>query len=179
MFGMLYIAWFVLFSSDVLCRAQFTKLATMSLCSNTVGQLAMALHLSPPKQGDPSYDLYVSEKNAVLDSLKRRAMKVSESLNKLEGMSCTLIQGAMYAFPRIRLPEKAVATSIAKGCPPDEFYVRELLEETGVVCVAGSGFLQVDGTFHFRTTILPPEDQIDEVIERVAKFHSLFMSKYR
>lgn len=43
---------------------------------------------------------------------------------------------------------------------PDAFYCSELLENTGIVVVPGSGFGQVDGTFHFRTTILPPEDQM-------------------
>lgn len=33
----------------------------------------------------------------------------------------------------------------------------------GVVVIPGSGFGQEEGTFHFRTTILPPPDQIDQV----------------
>ena len=44
--------------------------------------------------------------------------------------------------------------------------------------VPGSGFGQVDGTWHFRTTFLPPEDQIDEVIGRMRRFHEGFMQKY-
>lgn len=38
--------------------------------------------------------------------------------------------------------------------------------------------LQAENTFHFRTTILPPEDQIEEVTERLSKFHAEFMKKY-
>ena len=44
--------------------------------------------------------------------------------------------------------------------------------------VPGSGFGQVDGTWHFRTTFLPPEDQIEAVIARMRKFHEGFMQKY-
>ena len=33
-----------------------------------------------------------------------------------------------------------------------------LVEETGIVCVPGSGFGQKEGTFHFRITILPPDE---------------------
>jgi alanine transaminase len=36
----------------------------------------------------------------------------------------------------------------------------EMLMNTGIVVVPGSGFGQKDGTFHFRTTFLPSEDDI-------------------
>ncbi len=61
---------------------------------------------------------------------------------------------------------------------PDAMYCMKLLEETGVVLVPGSGFGQVDGTFHFRITILPPEDQIDAVVSSIARFHNAFLAKY-
>ena len=44
--------------------------------------------------------------------------------------------------------------------------------------VPGSGFGQADGTWHFRTTFLPSEDQIDAVVKRLAGFHSGFLEKY-
>jgi alanine transaminase len=55
----------------------------------------------------------------------------------------------------------------------------QLLDATGIVVVPGSGFGQVDGTFHFRTTILPAEDEIDEVIKRITAFHDGFMQRYQ
>lgn len=62
--------------------------------------------------------------------------------------------GAMYSFPRISLPPAAIEAAKAKGKAPDVMYCLELLEETGLSCVPGSGFKQVPGTFHIRTTIL-------------------------
>lgn len=44
--------------------------------------------------------------------------------------------------------------------PPSPSPSLQLLEETGIVTVPGSGFGQEEGTFHLRTTILPPEDKI-------------------
>ena len=32
----------------------------------------------------------------------------SETLNSLDGITCNHIQGAMYAFPQIYLPDKAI-----------------------------------------------------------------------
>ncbi|RYG97755.1 hypothetical protein EON65_52385 [archaeon] len=60
----------------------------------------------------------------------------------------------------------------------DEFYCMQLLEKTGIVVVPGSGFKQKEGTMHFRTTILPSEDILGEVVEQMKKFHKEFLAKY-
>lgn len=61
---------------------------------------------------------------------------------------------------------------------PDYFYVKELLEETGVCVVPGSGFGQEPGTHHFRTTILPQPETFKDMIERFTVFHNRFIKKY-
>ena len=63
--------------------------------------------VNPPKPGEPSYELYVSEKREVLDSLSRKAKTVHRRMNQITGVSCNEVQGAMYAFPRIEIPEEA------------------------------------------------------------------------
>jgi len=55
----------------------------------------------------------------------------------------------------------------------------ELLKETGIVVVQGSGFGQEPGTYHFRTTILPPEEKIEKFRNLLVDFHTKFMDKYR
>ena len=82
------------------------------------------------------------------------------------------------SLPSITLPPKAVAAAEAEGMAPDAYYAMHLLENTGIVVVPGSGFGQKAGTWHFRTTFLPPEDQIDLVGERMAKFHGEFLAKH-
>merc|ERR1712094_77214 len=47
--------------------------------------------------------------------LKRRSRKLVAALNELEGVTCNEAQGAMYAFPQIRLPAKALAAAEAEG----------------------------------------------------------------
>jgi alanine transaminase len=61
---------------------------------------------------------------------------------------------------------------------PDTFYALALLEATGIVVVPGSGFGQKADTWHFRTTFLPPEGEMDTVVGRMATFHKEFMAKY-
>ncbi|GMF16815.1 unnamed protein product [Phytophthora lilii] len=85
----------------------------------------------------------------------------------------------MYTFPNVTLPSKAVEAAKDAGMAPDAFYCMQMLDETGIVVVPGSGFGQKEGTWHFRSTILPPEEAVDEVIEKTAKFHAKFMDKYR
>src|SRR5690606_35242265 len=139
--------------------------------------ITTGLMVRPPARGEPSFEQYEREKNEILASLKRRALKMVAAFNAMEGVTCNNADGAMYLFPQIRLPAKAVQA--AGSMPADEFYCMKMVEETGVVTVPGSGFGQVDGTYHFRTTFLPPEDQIDEVIKRLADFHARFMQTYK
>ena len=164
------------FDKDV--QAQLLKLISIGLCSNTLGQIATGLMVRPPASGEASHNTYVSERDAILSSMKRRATKLVAGLNSLEGVSCNQPQGAMYAFPQITLPAKAIAAAEAAGKVPDTFYALALLEETGIVVVPGSGFGQVPGTWHFRTTFLPPEEEMEAVVERMGKFHKAFMAKY-
>jgi aspartate/methionine/tyrosine aminotransferase len=52
----------------------------------------------------------------------------------------------MYVFPRLDLPERALKAAGAVGMLADVFYVRRLLDATGIVMVPGSGFGQVRHT---------------------------------
>lgn len=135
--------------------------------------------VNPPKVGDPSYFLYQKERDEIYDSLKRRAIKLTTFLNTLEGVTCNAAQGAMYAFPQIRLPPKAIEEAKKIGKSPDTFYCLSMLDQKGIVVVPGSGFGQKDGTFHFRTTFLPQESKIDMVMERMKEFHGDFLKKYK
>lgn len=155
------------------------KIASINLSPNTMGQVALSLMVNEPKPGDASYESHMEEKGAGLASLRRRAHLMTDSFNSLEGVSCNFTEGAMYSFPRIRLPAKALEAAKEAGKPADTFYCLALLEATGISTVPGSGFGQEKGTYHIRTTILPPENSIKEVIARLKKFHEEFMDKYR
>uniref|UniRef100_A0A2H1WAX2 alanine transaminase n=1 Tax=Spodoptera frugiperda TaxID=7108 RepID=A0A2H1WAX2_SPOFR len=86
--------------------------------------------------------------------------------------------GAMYAFPRIQLPPKAIEAAAAANKLPDVFYAFKLLEETGICVVPGSGFGQRPGTYHFRTTILPQPQQLQDMLDVFRSFHAKFTKEY-
>jgi aspartate/methionine/tyrosine aminotransferase len=159
-------------------KEQLVKLASVSLCSNTSGQIMTGLMVNPPKEGQASHALYAQERDAILASLKRRAKLVATELNTCTGVRCNEVEGALYAFPRITLPARLVSESSKLGKAPDVVYALELLEATGICVVPGSGFGQKEGTWHFRTTILPSEKAMDGVMKRFKKFHEEFMKKY-
>jgi aspartate/methionine/tyrosine aminotransferase len=144
--------------------AQITKLQSVSLCANLTGQVATYCMVRPPKPGEPSYERYAQERDGVLGELKARATLLADGLNRIPGIQCNVVAGAMYAFPRIALPAGRT----------DEAYCLDLLERTGVCVVPGSGFGQIPGTAHFRTTILPPTHKIRAVVERLAAFHASY-----
>ena len=43
-----------------------------------------------------------------MDSHQRKAKLTTSMLNSLEGVTCNEVTGALYAFPRIRFPQKAI-----------------------------------------------------------------------
>ena len=144
--------------------AQITKLQSVGLCANLPGQLATYVLVSPPKAGDPSRALYETERDAILGALKERAKLLADGLNRIPGVECNAVAGAMYAFPKIAIPSHRT----------DEEYCMALLEATGICVVPGSGFGQIPGTAHFRTTILPPTERIKDVVRMFAEFHASY-----
>lgn len=164
---------------DPQVKAMYLKAISAMLCPTVLGQACLDTIMYPPTKGEPSYDLFIKEKTAVLDSLKLRAKMVADTFNSIEGISCNPVQGAMYAFPQIKLPEKVIEAAKKKGMPGDTFYAFELLEATGICVVPGSGFGQKPGTYHFRTTILPQPDKIKYMLEKLAIFHTDFLNKYK
>ncbi|XP_059161359.1 alanine aminotransferase 2-like [Physella acuta] len=159
-------------------RAQYYKSISAKLCPPISGQVVIDCIVNPPKQGDPSYSLFIKEKEFVLEKLKEKAELITKLFNSIEGISCNQVMGAMYAFPRIYLPDKAIKAAEASGQSPDAFYCFALLEETGICTVPGSGFREEPGTYHFRTTILPQVEELKEVLTKFESFHLNFISKY-
>ena len=141
--------------------AQILKLQSVSLCSNLTGQMTTYCMVNPPRPGQPSYERYAAERAGILDEMKQRAVILAEGLNRIPGIQCNRVAGAMYCFPRVTLPAGRT----------DAEYCMSLLEETGICVVPGSGFGQVPGTAHFRTTILPPTHKMKLVVEKLAAFH--------
>jgi alanine transaminase len=168
---------------DVL--AQIIKLQSISLCSNVDGQIATYLMVSPPKKGDESYELYINERDGILCDLKTKAEILGRELSKIKGMTIDIPHGAMYAFVKFELPHTQDVTKMNAGerkiydSKRDSDYCMALLEETGICVVPGSGFGQLPGTLHFRTTFLPPKDEIEELVVKMKEFHEKYVEKLR
>lgn len=164
------------FSDEV--RAILYKGLSSWLCSSILGQITMDCVVNPPKPNEESFDLFESEKNRVLADLKRKAKLVADTFNSVEGVKSNPVAGAMYAFPKLSLPQKAIQEAKDNGCAPDFYYALKFLESSGVCVVPGSGFGQKPDTYHFRTTILPQPDVFEDMMDRFRKFHSQFLNKY-
>jgi aspartate/methionine/tyrosine aminotransferase len=164
---------------------QFIKLQSISLCSNLTGQVVTYMMVSPPQPGDESYELYIKEKNNILYELKKKSEIVGTELGKIEGMETEVPQGAMYAFVKIKLPDKkGIDTGkmnneekVKYEASKDFNYCMSLLEETGICVVPGSGFGQLPGTYHFRTTFLPPRDEMEDFVKKIKNFHANYIGE--
>ncbi|MFA6433197.1 MAG: aminotransferase class I/II-fold pyridoxal phosphate-dependent enzyme [Elusimicrobiales bacterium] len=167
--------------------AELVKLQSIGLCSNVDGQIVTYLMASPPVKGAPSYELYARERDAILGDLKEKAGILGGGLNGIEGMKIEVPQGAMYAFVRFELPHKkgtdlsrlTAEARLKYEAARDSEYCLRLLEETGICVVPGSGFGQRPGTLHFRTTFLPPKEDIKALVEKIKKFHAAYTAKLK
>jgi len=124
------------------------KLARARLCASHPKQFAIPIALNGNQQ-------HVGE---AIEKLRRRRDLTVERLNAIPGISCHRPNGAFYAFPRIELEVD------------DKEFVKDLIRETGVVIVHGSGFGPLPQTPHFRLVFLPPEDVLNEAYDRIEAF---------
>ena len=144
------------------------KQASVCLCSNTVGQLLVYLMVNSPEEGSEPYRQFIKEKESILNELKDKATMIREGFKKMDSLECFGRTGAMYLFPRLnKLPEGST----------DFDYCMNLLENTGLCTVNGSGFGQKEGTHHLRIAFLPPKQLIEKVLPQWIKFHNEYVNR--
>ncbi len=130
-----------------------TMLASMRLCANTPGQLAIQTALGG----------YQSIKDLVGPGgrLCRQRDLAYKLLSDIPGVSCVKPKGALYLFPRLDPKVYPIAD--------DQQFAYELLAEEKVLIVQGTGFNWVRPD-HFRLVFLPNSDDLAEAIGRIARF---------
>lgn len=161
-------------SDDVI--AMIYKMVSVALCPPLSGQIAVDSLVRPPKPDGESYKLWKKETDTIHAALASRTALMAKRLNILPGVSCVDSPGAMYLFPTIRLSQKAVEAAKAAGKAPDVFYSLQLLGETGICVVPGSGFGQKKGEWHYRLTCLCAG--VEEYVGKLEKFHKGFVERY-
>jgi alanine-synthesizing transaminase len=128
-------------------------LANIKLGSNVPGQWAIQTALG----GYQSINDLVCEGGR----LRRQRDLAYQLITAIPGVSCVKPEAALYMFPRLDPQMYPIAD--------DRQFFMELLKETRVMLVQGSGFNYPDNQ-HFRIVFLPHEDDLREAIGRVAKF---------
>lgn len=128
-------------------------LASMRLCANTPGQLAIQTALGG----------YQSIHDLVTPGgrLCRQRDLAYELLTQIPGVSVVKPKAALYMFPR--LDPKLYPID------DDQQFAYELLAEEKVLIVQGSGF-NVPDNQHFRVVFLPHSDDLTEAFGRIARF---------
>ncbi|UYP68928.1 pyridoxal phosphate-dependent aminotransferase [Thalassobacter stenotrophicus] len=106
---------------------------------------------------------FIAENNA---AFVRRRDLVVEMLNKAEGLTCPVPDGAFYVYP-------SIAGCIGKTTPKgtlidtDETFATALLEETGVAVVFGAAF---GVSPNFRVSYATADDTLREACTRIQHF---------
>jgi alanine-synthesizing transaminase len=128
-------------------------LASMRLCANTPGQLAIQTALGG----------YQSIKDLVAPGgrLCRQRDLAYELLTQIPGVSVVKPKAALYMFPRLDPKMYPIAD--------DQQFAYELLAEQKVLIVQGTGFNWPDHD-HFRLVFLPNIDDLTEAVGRIERF---------
>jgi tyrosine/nicotianamine family aminotransferase len=128
------------------------KECRIRICANTPVQIAAAAALNGPQD-------FVKD---IVDRLRQRRDFSHKRLNEIQGVSTTKPEGAFYIFPKIH--------EVGTRWKTDMDFVVELLKETGVLIVNGSGFDPVYGNGHARIVFLPPIPMLDEAYNALERF---------
>jgi alanine-synthesizing transaminase len=102
---------------------------------------------------------------AMNKELQRRRDLTIDIINTIPGIELVKPQGAFYAYPTIDVKD-------------DTLFCNELLKNTGVVVVPGSGFGKKTGTNYFRYVILPDENTLERGFKKIAEFYFTYKDKY-
>ena len=128
------------------------KETRIRLCANTPVQKAGVAALNGPQD-------HVKE---TVRKLRERRDYAWKRLNEIDGISCAKPEGAFYVFPKIH--------EVGSRWKTDMEFALELLKETGVLFVHGSGFDPVYGAGHVRGVILPPIETLEQALNEVERF---------
>lgn len=136
-------------------------LSNMRLCANVPGQWAIQTALG----GHQSINELVGEGGR----LRRQRDLAYELITAIPGVSCVKPSAALYMFPKLDPKIYPIQN--------DQQFFLELLQETKVMLVQGTGFNWAEPD-HFRIVFLPHEDALREAIGRVAKFLELYRKRH-
>jgi alanine-synthesizing transaminase len=136
-------------------------LSNMKLCSNVPGQWAIQTALG----GYQSINDLVGEGGR----LRRQRDLAYELITAIPGVSCVKPQAALYMFPKL--------DPVIYPITDDRQFFLELLKETRVMLVQGTGF-NWPAPDHFRIVFLPHEDDLREAINRIAKFLESYRKRH-
>ncbi len=128
-------------------------LANMKLCSNVPGQWAIQTALG----GYQSINDLTGEGGR----LRRQRDLAYELITAIPGVSCVKPSAALYMFPKLDPKVYPIKD--------DRQFFLELLKETKVMLVQGTGFNWASPD-HFRIVFLPHEEDLREAVGRIAKF---------
>jgi alanine transaminase len=80
--------YFEICGFDPQVQEQIYKFVSITLCAPVIGQCLVEMMVNPPKEGEPSYELYKQEYDEIFQGLRKRASALYEAFKEMEGVEC-------------------------------------------------------------------------------------------
>jgi len=131
------------------------KLLRARLSANHPEQFGLVAALN----GDQSH---IPTMNKILQNRRDLTLDIIKTIPEINVVKP---YGAFYAYASIDVKD-------------DTHFCSELLKETGVVTVPGSGFGKKAGSNYFRYVILPPEKVLEKAFKTIANYIKVYKDKF-
>jgi len=160
-----YRAGWVVVSGDKKAATDYIEglnmLSNMRLCANVPGQWAIQTALGGYQS--------INELIGPGGRLRRQRDLAYDMITAIPGVSCVKPQAALYMFPRLDPKVYPIQD--------DRQFFLELLQETRVMLVQGTGF-NWPHPDHFRIVFLPHEDDLREALGRITRFLDTYRKRH-
>ncbi len=133
-------------------REDVEKQARLRLCANAPAQKAAVVALRGPQDHLKKINKHLRERRDI----------VYNRFEEMTEIHANKPRGSFYIFPKV--------VNLHSRWKDDEEFVKDLLRETGVLVVHGSGFGMARGSGLFRLVYLAPSEILEDSMDRLENF---------
>jgi len=138
------------------------ELADLRQCVEKETRIRLSANAPVQKAGVAALKGPQNHIKIMVKKLEERAEYTWKRLNEINGISCAKPEAAFYVFPKFH--------EVGSRWKDDAEMAFDILRNTGILLVHGSGFGNTYGAGHARAVVLPPLNMLSKALDKLEKF---------